>query len=84
MDYVFAGPRFEAIDPVYADEYADLHPGGSKVLDNSVRRRHVSDHWPLLVDIPIRITDPIPRDKADHLRGPVSRNAKDVTNIDDA
>ena len=72
VDYVFAGPRFEAIDPVYADG----NRGESRVIDDV----HVSDHLPLLADIPIRIDNPIPKDKADHLRGPVSQNAKGETN----
>jgi endonuclease/exonuclease/phosphatase family metal-dependent hydrolase len=48
VDYVFAGPRFEAIDPVQAEEYR-VHRNHVDV-DDEVK---VSDHCPLLADIPV-------------------------------
>jgi endonuclease/exonuclease/phosphatase family metal-dependent hydrolase len=52
LDYVFAGPRFEAIDPAVASEGIKLN----KVEVNDDVR--VSDHFPLILDLPIVLTEP--------------------------
>ena len=47
VDYVFAGPRFEAIDPRVAED---------GITNNHVevnKQTSVSDHFPLIVDVPI-------------------------------
>lgn len=47
VDYVFAGPRFEAMDPSVVEE-------GIKVNHVDVTPRvRISDHFPLIVDVPI-------------------------------
>jgi endonuclease/exonuclease/phosphatase family metal-dependent hydrolase len=52
LDYVFAGPRFEAIDPTYAG----AHIGNNKVEVNQTTK--VSDHFPLIVRVPIALAEP--------------------------
>jgi endonuclease/exonuclease/phosphatase family metal-dependent hydrolase len=48
VDYVFAGPRFEAIDPGQAEDYRARR---NRVdVDDDVK---VSDHFPLVADIPV-------------------------------
>jgi len=54
VDYVFGGPRFEAIDPIYVEH----NRGQSTVIENVT----VSDHLPMLADVPIVVEDPIPDD----------------------
>jgi endonuclease/exonuclease/phosphatase family metal-dependent hydrolase len=49
LDYLFAGPRFEAIDPSYNED----HIGNNRVDTDEIVR--VSDHYPLIVDLPIRL-----------------------------
>jgi len=52
LDYVFAGPKFEAIDPNVASEGIRFN---HVELTDDVR---VSDHFPLIIDLPIVLTDP--------------------------
>jgi endonuclease/exonuclease/phosphatase family metal-dependent hydrolase len=52
VDYAFAGPRFEAIDPEVAKK---------GILQNSVdvtERHRVSDHFPLVISVPIDLPEP--------------------------
>lgn len=50
VDYIFAGPRFEAIDP---DRAEDFRENRNKVdVDDDTR---VSDHFPLFASVPISI-----------------------------
>lgn len=52
VDYVFAGPRFEAIDPGIArDETVQNHV---EVNDQT----RISDHFPLIIDVPISLERP--------------------------
>lgn len=51
LDYIFAGPRFAAIDPAFADDYTKNNGVGSQY--------RVSDHYPLVYDIPIRVGEAI-------------------------
>ncbi len=51
LDYVFAGPRFEAIDPAVAAEGIRFN---HVEVNNEVR---VSDHFPLIIDLPIVLTE---------------------------
>jgi endonuclease/exonuclease/phosphatase family metal-dependent hydrolase len=48
-DYVFAGPRFEAIDPRVAEDGI----GSNHVEVNEATR--VSDHFPLIIEVPIAL-----------------------------
>ena len=52
LDYVFAGPKFEAIDPGFAKEGMK---GNHVQWDHSTK---ISDHFPLIVDVPIALADP--------------------------
>jgi endonuclease/exonuclease/phosphatase family metal-dependent hydrolase len=52
LDYVFAGPKFEAIDPGFAEKGIS---GNHVQWDNSTM---VSDHFPLIVDVPIALAKP--------------------------
>jgi exonuclease III len=52
VDYVFAGPRFEALDPAIVE---------SGITGNHVQYddlTQVSDHYPLIVDVPIGLSKP--------------------------
>jgi endonuclease/exonuclease/phosphatase family metal-dependent hydrolase len=49
VDYVFGGPKFEAIDAAYADE--NISDATSSVL--SWREHKQSDHYPMKVSVPI-------------------------------
>jgi hypothetical protein len=49
VDYVFAGPRFEAIDPKVAED--GIQKNRVEVEDPTL----VSDHFPLIVDVPIAL-----------------------------
>jgi endonuclease/exonuclease/phosphatase family metal-dependent hydrolase len=51
VDYVFAGPRFEAIDPKLAAESADANH--VEVTDDT----RVSDHFPIIVSVPIELPE---------------------------
>ena len=52
LDYVFAGPRFEAIDPAVAAEGIKFN---HVEVSEDVK---VSDHFPLIIDLPIVLTEP--------------------------
>lgn len=52
LDYVFAGPKFEAIDPGFAKQGIS---GNHVQWDKSTK---VSDHFPLMVDVPIALAKP--------------------------
>jgi Metal-dependent hydrolase len=52
LDYVFAGPRFEAIDPAVAAEGIKFNR--VEVSDDT----KVSDHFPLIIDLPIVLSNP--------------------------
>jgi endonuclease/exonuclease/phosphatase family metal-dependent hydrolase len=52
VDYVFAGPRFEAIDPAVARE--GTIQNHLEVTDDT----RVSDHFPLIVSVPIVLPEP--------------------------
>ena len=47
LDYVFAGPRFEVIDPTDAENRT-----GFNHVNTDIR---VSDHFPLKIDVPIKL-----------------------------
>lgn len=53
LDYVFAGPRFESIDP----HYAALHTKHNRVQVNQTTM--VSDHFPLIAAVPIAVVEPV-------------------------
>lgn len=55
LDYVFAGPRFEAIDPAEAEH---MMTGNTVVVAEETR---VSDHYPLVAHIPIHVYDDPPK-----------------------
>jgi len=51
LDYVFAGPRYEAIDP----NYAAAHVGNNRVrVDDTMK---VSDHFPLTIRVPLMVAE---------------------------
>jgi endonuclease/exonuclease/phosphatase family metal-dependent hydrolase len=51
LDYVFAGPRYEAIDP----NYAAAHTGNNRVrVDDTMK---VSDHFPLTIKVPLAVAE---------------------------
>lgn len=52
LDYVFAGPKFEAIDPDFAEQGMK---GNHVQWDQSTT---ISDHFPLIVDVPIALAVP--------------------------
>jgi len=52
LDYVFVGPRFEAIDP----NYAAAHIANNRVEVSETTK--VSDHFPLIVRVPITLGEP--------------------------
>jgi endonuclease/exonuclease/phosphatase family metal-dependent hydrolase len=52
LDYVFAGPKFEAIDPGFAEQGIT---GNHVQWDKSTA---ISDHFPLIVDVPIALAAP--------------------------
>jgi endonuclease/exonuclease/phosphatase family metal-dependent hydrolase len=52
VDYVFAGPRFEALDPSVVEGGIT----GNHVQFDEVTR--VSDHYPLIIDLPIGLSRP--------------------------
>ena len=49
VDYVFAGPRFEAIDPRVAEE--GIRPNHVEFNEKT----RISDHFPLIIDVPIAL-----------------------------
>ena len=51
VDYLFAGPRFEAIDPKAADEIVGNHVEYSEHVK-------ISDHYPLIINVPIVLEKP--------------------------
>ena len=53
VDYVFAGPKYEALDPVYVQEGIKTN---RVAIDDDVL---ISDHLPLLMSVPIVL----PKDK---------------------
>ncbi len=52
LDYVFAGPRLAALDPHHVED---------GIQDNKVETEQVkaSDHYPLIVDLPISVEEPL-------------------------
>ncbi len=55
LDYIFAGPRFHAIDPLVADDNTEENrvPSGKPYSE-------VSDHYPLIFRVPIEQNEPDP------------------------
>lgn len=52
LDYVFAGPLFQSIDPVFAE----ANTGNNHVLNNTAKYG-VSDHYPLRYQVPILLQE---------------------------
>lgn len=56
LDYVFAGPRFHAIDP----QVADNNTQNNEVLHDPKKGFYgISDHYPLLFQVPIEVDEPV-------------------------